>query len=62
MAKPPSHWLPGAITLEVKWLEHEADHLILSPTTLLSMYIYLSFPHILRSRKLRLAAVRDPPR
>jgi hypothetical protein len=24
--KPPIQWIPGALSLEVKWLGHEVDH------------------------------------
>jgi hypothetical protein len=26
LTQPPIQWVPGALSLEVKWLGHEADH------------------------------------
>jgi hypothetical protein len=44
--QPPIQWVPGSLSLRVKWLGHEADHSPLSSAEVKNMWRYISIPSI----------------
>jgi hypothetical protein len=43
---PPVQWVPGALSLEVKWPGREADHSLLSSAEVKNEWSYTSTPPI----------------
>jgi hypothetical protein len=44
--QPPVHWVPGALSLGIKWLWHDADHSPPTSAEVKKMWIYTStFPY-----------------
>jgi hypothetical protein len=45
-SEPPIQWVPGALSLEVKQLGHEADHSSPSSAEVTNVWSYTSIPPV----------------